>query len=88
MPRLSRAKIPASTRILRWWEMVGWVRPSGSVRSQTQDSPPSLAPTRETSRSWGGVGQGLEQPGEVGGLAGGDRLAQQRSSRHVERPVR
>ena len=28
----------------------------------------------------GGVGQGLEQPGEVGGLAGGDRLAQQRGA--------
>jgi hypothetical protein len=25
----------------------------------------------------GGVGQGFEQPGELGGLGGGDRLAQQ-----------
>jgi hypothetical protein len=31
--------------------MVGWVRPSGSVSSQTQASPPSCAATIETSRS-------------------------------------
>lgn len=31
----------------------------------------------------GGVGQGFEQPGQLGGLAGGDRLAQQRRAARV-----
>ena len=31
----------------------------------------------------GRVGQGLEQPGEAGGLAGGDRLAQQRRAARI-----
>jgi len=31
--------------------MVGWVSPSGSVRSHTQASPPSCAATIDTSRS-------------------------------------
>ena len=39
----------------------------------------------------GRVGQGLEQPGEVGGLAGGDRFAQQGRAAHISqregRPV-
>ena len=28
----------------------------------------------------GGIGQGLEEPGQLGGLAGGNRLAQQRGA--------
>jgi arsenite methyltransferase len=39
--------------------MVGWVRPSGSVRSQTQASPPLCAATRETSRSRVGSARAL-----------------------------
>ena len=31
----------------------------------------------------GGVGQGLEQPGELGSLAGGNRLAQQRCAARI-----
>src|SRR5689334_1806316 len=38
-------------RIFRWCEIVGWVRPSGTVRSQTQASPPSWAATMDTRRS-------------------------------------
>jgi hypothetical protein len=57
--------------------MVGWVSPRGWVSSQTQASPPSWAATMETSRSRVGVGQGLERPGQVGGLGGADRLLQQ-----------
>ena len=52
-------QIPASTRTLRWWEMVGWVRPSGSVRSQTHASPSSRATTMETSRSRVGSARAL-----------------------------
>jgi hypothetical protein len=37
-PRLYRARIPASTRIFRWCEIVGWVRPSGAVNSHTHAS--------------------------------------------------
>lgn len=40
-----------STRIFRWCDTVGWDRPTGSVRSQTQASWPSWAAISDTSRS-------------------------------------
>src|SRR5674476_945304 len=53
-PRFSRWTRPASTRVFRWWETVGWLSPSGTVRSHTQASPPSLAASNEITRSRAG----------------------------------
>src|SRR5665647_870815 len=53
-PRFSRWTRPASTRVFRWWETVVWLSPSGSVRSQTQASPPSSAASNEIRRSRAG----------------------------------
>ena len=51
---------PASTRIFRWWDTVGWPRSSGSVRSQTQASPPRRALDDGEQPEPVRVGQGLE----------------------------
>ena len=47
---LLQARMPASTRIVRWWETVGRLSATGSVRSHTHASPSSCAATREISR--------------------------------------
>src|SRR5581483_3223757 len=62
--------MPASTRILRWCETVGWVRPSGSVRSQTQASPAACAATMETSRSRTGSASALSSRARLSAWSG------------------
>lgn len=38
VPRWLRLRNPASVSTLRWWETVGWLSPTGAVRSQAQAS--------------------------------------------------
>src|SRR5436190_2169033 len=49
-PRLSPTIRPASVSTLRWWETVGWERPMGSTRSQTQTSPSAAEASSERMR--------------------------------------
>ena len=59
-----------ASRILRSRETVGWVRPSDLVRSQAQASPALVRGDHRDQPQTSRIGQGLEQPGEAGGLAG------------------
>ena len=61
VPRRSPVTNPASVSFLKWWLMVGWDRPSGSVRSQVQSSPFSLDSSSETSRSRAGSASALSR---------------------------
>ena len=49
LPRLSPSMSPARARTPVWWEMVGWLLPSGCSRLQLHTSP--CAATRDISRS-------------------------------------
>ena len=39
LPRRSPCTSPASLKIFRWWETVGWLLPTGPTKSQTHTSP-------------------------------------------------
>ena len=73
-----------------WWDTVGWDRLTGSIRSQTQASPPSAAAIRDSRRDPGRVAECFEHVGQPfggvvvehagghGGAAGGQIDGQQR----------
>ena len=50
--------------------MVGWVRPSDLVRLQAQASPALVRGDHRDQPQTSWIVQGVEQPGEAGGLAG------------------
>ena len=59
LPRLSPWTRPASPRIFRWCEMVGWLFPRGSTKSQTQTSPSGDAANMLRTRSRTGSAKAL-----------------------------
>ena len=61
---------PGLSSTFRWWLTVGWLRPSGSVRWQTQASWPGWAWIRLSSRSRAGSAITLSARGELLGVLG------------------
>ena len=70
-PRCSRVKMPASTRIFRWCDTVGWDSPTGSISSQTQASLFWCPATSEISRSQVGSARALKPAAKISASAGG-----------------
>ena len=62
--------MPASTSSLRWCETVGWLRPTGSVRSHTHASWFAWAATKEISRSRAGSDSALNPAASVAASSG------------------
>lgn len=54
LPRFCRVSSPASTKVDRWCDTVGWERPTGSTRSQAHASPASAAATIDSRRKRAG----------------------------------
>ena len=69
-----------------WWETVGWVRPTGSVRSQMQASLSALAAMRESRRTLVGSPSALNTRAIRSAPAGVDarRRRRCRSRRRVD----